>query len=123
MASIVKDLSSPYDWQRRMAEGYLAKVKAWDGFTISDGVMRWDTNGRCVPTEWAELAEYAGLPVDMERHERISKAELRGILASYRKAQANRSPEARAEELYEMRAAFGPGQRVVNIITGETTIT
>ncbi len=28
--------------------------------------------------------------------------------------------EARAEQEYEMRAAFGPGEKIVNIFTGET---
>jgi len=31
--------------------------------------------------------------------------------------------EARAEQAYEMRAAFGPGVEVVNVITGERTRT
>jgi hypothetical protein len=31
------------------------------------------------------------------------------------------APEERAEQISEMRAAFGPGETVVNILTGEIT--
>ena len=31
------------------------------------------------------------------------------------KSQANRTPEEINEEMFEMRAAFGPGQKVVNV--------
>lgn len=40
-------------------------------------------------------------------------------LASYRAAQARRTPEQIAEQRYEARAAFGPGQEIVNVLTGE----
>lgn len=39
------------------------------------------------------------------------------VLADYRKRNANR--KLSAEEQYEMSAAFGPGQTVVDIITGQ----
>lgn len=45
------------------------------------------------------------------------------VIAQYRKAQANRTPEQIAEHQYELRAAFGPGETVVNMLTGETTTT
>jgi len=40
-------------------------------------------------------------------------------LREYRIAQAQRTPEQRAEERFEALAAYGPGETVVNIITGE----
>ena len=40
-------------------------------------------------------------------------------LAEYRVAQSQRTAEQIAEERWEARAAFGPGETVVNIITGE----
>jgi hypothetical protein len=40
-------------------------------------------------------------------------------LAAYRKAMENHVPSA--EEMFEMRAAFGPGATVVNVITGKET--
>jgi hypothetical protein len=44
---------------------------------------------------------------------------LDGVLEEYRANQARRTPEQIAEENYEMLAAFGPGVKVVNIITGK----
>ena len=41
------------------------------------------------------------------------------FLAEYRTAQLNRSAEQIREERWEARAAFGPGETIVNIITGE----
>jgi hypothetical protein len=41
------------------------------------------------------------------------------VVRDYRTAQAEMSDEARAEQLYEMRAAHGPGVNLVDIFTGE----
>ena len=41
----------------------------------------------------------------------------------YAETQANRTPEEINEEMLEMRAAFGPGEKVVNVITGVVTRT
>ena len=41
------------------------------------------------------------------------------FLEEYRTAQLNRTAEQIAEERFEARAAMGPGETVVNIITGE----
>ena len=41
----------------------------------------------------------------------------------YKTAQAARSPEQIEEEKFEMRAAFGRGEKIVNILTGEVTRT
>jgi hypothetical protein len=40
-------------------------------------------------------------------------------IAEYIQAQRNRSQEQIAEERWEARAAFGPGETIVNMITGE----
>jgi hypothetical protein len=45
------------------------------------------------------------------------------FLAQYRAAQAARTPEQIAEHAYELRAAFGAGETVVNVITGERSTT
>jgi hypothetical protein len=45
------------------------------------------------------------------------------VLAEYRKAQAKRTPEQLAEEAFELRAAFGEGVEVVNVVTGKRTRT
>jgi hypothetical protein len=40
-------------------------------------------------------------------------------LAEYTNAQKNRTAEQIAEERWEARAAFGPGETIVNVFTGE----
>lgn len=45
------------------------------------------------------------------------------VLEQYIRAQANRTAEQIAEQRAEARAAFGAGEEVVNIITGERYIT
>ena len=40
-------------------------------------------------------------------------------IAAYIEGRKNMTEEAKAEEMFEMRAAFGSGETVVNIITGE----
>ena len=40
-------------------------------------------------------------------------------IEAYIEGRKNMSEEAKAEEMFEMRAAFGEGETVVNVITGE----
>jgi hypothetical protein len=47
------------------------------------------------------------------------EAHTTAFLAEYRTAQLNRTAEQIREERWEARAAYGPGETVVNIITGE----
>jgi len=54
-----------------------------------------------------------------EAHEAYSNR----AMERYFQAQANRTPEEINEEMLEMRAAFGPGEKVVNVITGVVTRT
>jgi hypothetical protein len=52
---------------------------------------------------------------------------IKKFLEESRAAQAARSPEEiaeqEAEHAFELRAAFGPGVEVVNVITGRRTVT
>lgn len=41
-------------------------------------------------------------------------------IAAYIKSQNNRTEEQIREERFEARAAFGPGEKIVNVFTGET---
>jgi len=47
------------------------------------------------------------------------EAHTTAFLKEYRVAQSQRSAEQIAEERWEARAAFGPGETIVNMITGE----
>jgi hypothetical protein len=86
------------------------------------GIPYWKTNDRVPPKECVEVFHNSGLlttPVELIDAARDEQNQQ--FFAEYRVAQANRSPEQLAEEKMEMRAAFGPGKTVVNIITGERT--
>jgi hypothetical protein len=80
-------------------------------------VARWASNGRVPPAEAIEdyridrLPGFSGPCTDSAR-----ETETRAFLAAYRESERNRVYSA--EELFEMRAAFGPGARVVNVVTG-----
>lgn len=47
----------------------------------------------------------------------LNEKDIQKVLAEYREARKNHTPSA--EEMFEMRAAFGPGAEVVDIITGQ----
>ena len=81
------------------------------------GVVRW-TNSNNVPPldileDWAEL----DLPFSLEATVEARAADTADFLARYR---AN-PPKIDAEQLAEMRAAFGPGTVVVDFISGRKT--
>lgn len=89
-----------------------------NAYTDDGRVWRWASNNAVVPLDAA--ADY-GIPVDAAAQAAARDAELTAFVASYKAARKNRRPSA--EERYELRAAFGPGQTVVNILTGERTRT
>ena len=79
---------------------------------------RWESNGSYCPLDAA--ASY-GIPVDVAAQAAAREAELAAFAADYRAARKNRRPSA--EERFELRAAFGRGRTVVNVLTGERTRT
>lgn len=92
---------------------------------ITNGAVRWNSNGQCLPRDCVEDLVAAGL---VTRNQQIitdaaRETELKEFLAAYRESQRNRSAEQIAEERAEARAAMGEGVRMVNIITGETFYT
>lgn len=89
-----------------------------DNATYDQGVARWKSNGRCIPADCAAFAAYLNLPIDEEKTAAVRQQEDEAFFKEYRKRNANR--KYTAEEMYEMDAAFGPGQKVVDIITGKT---
>lgn len=126
---LVEALSAEKPWQRREAEERRQELLAncrEDGrpqYTLEGGVMRWTSNRAVPPLEIVGLAKHIGIAVDESACDAARDADTKAFFQQYRKARANRSPEQRAEEAFELRAAFGPGQEVVDIITGERTRT
>ena len=88
---------------------------AFEAYEV-DGIWFWSTNDAPVPVDSA--AEY-GIPVDPQRqHQAVSEANQKAIEA-YKKFRQNYKHSN--EELYEMRAAFGEGAKVVDVFTGQVT--
>lgn len=85
------------------------------------GVIRWFSNDRCVPMEICENMGWGPLREQSE----ADRAETATFIAAYKQAQAEfdarTDPEAeaiRAEQAFELRAAHGPGAKVVDVVTG-----
>ena len=86
-------------------------------FFGADGVVRWTSNNRVMPKDCREILShtvYRDLYSE-DASRAAEEAETAAFLESYRKSYK----EPGEEEKAEMRAAFGTGTTVVDIITGE----
>jgi hypothetical protein len=87
-----------------------------------DGVIRWKSSNNVPPQDC--LAEFvaAGLITFnvANKSQEQKKIDDAASIAQYVEGRANMSAEQKQEEMFEMRAAFGPGEKVVNVFTGET---
>lgn len=104
-------------WQRQ-AEAELEKVKAdldSGEITIDEAGVAWNCIGRALMDNLLEKLLPVTDKADSAATRAAREAEVQADLESYR---ANRRPPS-AEELAEMRAAFGAGTKVVDAITGE----
>lgn len=100
------------------AEKELAVVKAdleADRITIDDNGVARNCVGRVVMSDMLEKISLVTDKVDVEATKLAREAEVERELREYR---ANSRPYG-AEDLAEMRAAFGPGATAVDVITGE----
>lgn len=89
----------------------------------SSNVLRWVSNDRCIPNDiMLDLLRYGMVnAVTVATTRIVEREETDRFIEEYKMNRANRSAEEVAEEHAEMRAAFGPGETVVNILTGERT--
>lgn len=83
--------------------------------TVDENGVARNRIGRILMSDMLEKLTYITDKVDAEATKAAREAETDAFLESYMKANHRRS----AEELSEMRAAFGTGTTVVDIITGE----
>ena len=100
------------------AEKELEKVAAdlaAGKITIDENGVARNCIGRVLMSDMLEKLSYITDEVDAEATTAAREAEVEASLAAYRR---NARP-ASQEELNEMRAAFGEGQIVVNILTGQ----
>ena len=86
-------------------------------FFGADGVVRWTSNNRVMPKDCREILSHTAYRdlFSEEASRAAEDAETAAFLESYRKNYTRPSEEEKAE----MRAAFGPGSTVCDIITGE----
>lgn len=82
---------------------------------VVDGVVRWKSNDRIPHDDMLEKMEYIGCEFDRIKSNEVRDQEVAVELAELRKQKYTPSEE----ELNEMRAAFGAGATVVNVLTGE----
>jgi len=81
---------------------------------LEDGVRYWKSNDAVVPT-FVYKDAYVVCPPEQKAARDKDVAE---SMSAYRKQRAKTGYSD--EELFEMRAAFGPGAEVVDAITGKT---
>ncbi len=86
-----------------------------DAYQDDEGVWRWKSSNN-VPFE--DMLEAWGLDDDtMQKCIAAREKDNAEFAAEYRKRMENYVPSD--EEMFEMRAAFGEGAKVVNVITGK----
>ena len=77
---------------------------------------RWDSNDSPCPLD---ACETYGIPCNKEAQKKAIDAHTEAFFKEYRARMENY--QYSPEELWEMRAAFGEGATVVNVITGKET--
>ena len=119
MTRFARELSGSLGTYRKAsAEKELDEVRAdfeAGKITVDENGVARNRIGRILMSDLLEKLTYITDKVDVEATKAAREAETDAFLESYRKANHRRSHE----ELSEMRAAFGTGTTVVDIITGE----
>ena len=105
-------------WKKN-AEAEIAKMQARadndEIRTNIEGGAFWNSNGNYLPADCAEILSYTDFPFSLEATAKAREAQTAMQLEAYRKNYQGPSEEEKAE----MRAAFGTGSTVADIITGE----
>jgi hypothetical protein len=79
----------------------------------SNGELRWKSNDNPIPMH---CFKETGIEAPENQQAEID-AHTTAFLKEYREQMKDYQPSE--EELFEMRAAFGPGETVVNVVTGQ----
>lgn len=88
-----------------------------DTYIDNNNVLRWKSNNSVPPTELLELWKYENFEFDYNLALEVKRKEEIEFLNEYRENNKNR--QLSTEERYEMKAAFGAGAEIVDIITGK----
>ena len=118
MSRFMQEISGALgDWWKEHAEKEVAEnVKYADENAVveDDGAIRWKS-GNYVPDDYCEKLEYAGYHFSRAATAKKRDIQDKKFIEEYRKHYKGPSEE----ELIEMRAAFGAGTTVVDVITGK----
>jgi hypothetical protein len=101
-------------------EHVLQYWEADEAYVDAQSVMRWRSNESVPPNDCLQAAMDMGLITlpQFTKSVEVSTEEMRQAIRAY---VANQPAQPSDEELYEMRAAFGPGEVVVDVISGRRT--
>ena len=121
MTRFEKELSGNLGaYWKASAEKELERVRAdfeAGKITVDENGVARNCIGRILMDDMLEKLTYITGEADAEATRAAREEETATFFEGYRKA--NRNRRRSAEELHEMRAAFGTGTTVVDIITGE----
>jgi len=93
-------------------------VKGKD-YNVVNGVVRWTSNNRVPFDDLLEVFRKAG-DIDGQTALQSQRARDAENAILFRELRKNVKP-ATSEEIFEMRAAFGSGIKIVDVITGRVT--
>lgn len=104
-----------FRWPFEATKVERSRLRLANDTVVRDGIIHWKSNDAVVPGDVFKDA-YVAVP---DGQEEARKREDQAFAAKYRKLRANHQPSG--EELAEMRAEFGEGAVVVDVITGRRT--
>ena len=106
-------------WQKHAHEEAERLMSQRDNIEVEeDGAAKWTSSGNYLPADVVEKLTFAGADFfSAEATAAKREAQTAAFLDSYRRNYKGPSEEEKAE----MRAAFGEGATVVNVVTGKKT--
>lgn len=91
-----------------------------EGAYVKDGIVRWQSNNSVPPKDVLEFWSHIGKSFDLELSNLMRDRESNEFIEAYQQQMRNHTLSQ--EELFEIRAAFGSGTTVINVLTGKAMI-
>jgi hypothetical protein len=121
MTDYIRQLENPrFAFEKQEAERL---VHSFDEAEVKDGVVRWKSNGSVPPNDVMDLWEYVGKVFDKAKSQEARDKDIDTFAAAYRIKQSELTAEQKSERKANLRAAYGRGTVVVDVLTGEKTTT
>lgn len=121
MTDFAKDLNSTNNVVKRRAEEMRTRLlNNVDEFSVNEeGVMRWNSNDQVPPSDIVDFASQLMDDISNIASDEARKVDQAAFFETYREGRRNMNADQKREEAFERRAAFGPGETVIDIVTGE----